>query len=479
MSIDLKNLTIKKAQDGLKSGEFTSLDLVESYIKEIESKNKEINAYLEIFEDAREQAKKADEMIAKGESKTLTGIPLAIKDNLLFKGHRAGASSKILEGYVAPYDAKVIEDLKKEGAVIIGRTNMDEFAMGSSTETSAYGVTKNPVNTETVAGGSSGGSAAAVAMDGALFSLGSDTGGSIRQPAGFCGIVGLKPTYGTISRSGLMAMGSSLDIIGPFTKTVEDSEIVFEALANEDVKDSTSILMKDRICQKIEASPNAEGGRVKRIGVPRSFLKGDGINKETLDNFEKSLDKLRALGYEIVDIEIPLMEYSLAVYYVLMPAEVSTNLSRFDGIRFGLSVAGESVADSYKKTKEAGFGKEAKRRILLGTYVLSHGYYDAYYNKAVKLRHKITEEMNKVFENVDLIVTPTTPSPAFKPGAKSSPLEMYLSDVFTVPANITGVPAISIPAGFDSEGLPLDLQFMAPHFGEKLLFEVGKKFEVK
>ncbi len=479
MSIDLKNLTIKKAQDGLKSGEFTSLDLVESYIKEIESKNKEINAYLEIFEDAREQAKKADEMIAKGESKTLTGIPLAIKDNLLFKGHRAGASSKILEGYVATYDAKVIEDLKKEGAVIIGRTNMDEFAMGSSTETSAYGVTKNPVNTETVAGGSSGGSAAAVAMDGALFSLGSDTGGSIRQPAGFCGIVGLKPTYGTISRSGLMAMGSSLDIIGPFTKTVEDSEIVFEALANEDVKDSTSILMKDRICQKIEASPNAEGGRVKKIGVPRSFLKGDGINKETLENFEKSLDKLRALGYEIVDIEIPLMEYSLAVYYVLMPAEVSTNLSRFDGIRFGLSVAGESVADSYKKTKEAGFGKEAKRRILLGTYVLSHGYYDAYYNKAVKLRHKITEEMNKVFENVDLIVTPTTPSPAFKPGAKSSPLEMYLSDVFTVPANITGVPAISIPAGFDSEGLPLDLQFMAPHFGEKLLFEVGKKFEVK
>jgi len=479
MSIDLKNLTIKKAQDGLKSGEFTSLDLVESYIKEIESKNKEINAYLEIFEDAREQAKFADEMIAKGESKTLTGIPLAIKDNLLFKGHRAGASSKILEGYVATYDAKVIEDLKKEGAVIIGRTNMDEFAMGSSTETSAYGVTKNPVNTETVAGGSSGGSAAAVAMDGALFSLGSDTGGSIRQPAGFCGIVGLEPTYGTISRSGLMAMGSSLDIIGPFTKTVEDSEIVFEALANEDVKDSTSILMKDRICQKIEASPNAEGGRVKKIGVPRSFLKGDGINKETLENFEKSLDKLRALGYEIVDIEIPLVEYSLAVYYVLMPAEVSTNLSRFDGIRFGLSVAGESVADSYKKTKEAGFGKEAKRRILLGTYVLSHGYYDAYYNKAVKLRHKITEEMNNVFENVDLIVTPTTPSPAFKPGAKSSPLEMYLSDVFTVPANITGVPAISIPAGFDSEGLPLDLQFMAPHFGEKLLFEVGKKFEVK
>jgi len=469
MSIDLKNLTIKKAADGLISGEFTSLDLTNAYIEEIEKKNEEVNAYLEVFEDARAQAQKADEIIAKGFAKTLTGIPLAIKDNLLFKGHRAGASSKILEGYVSTYDAKVIETLKEEGAVIIGRTNMDEFAMGSSTETSAYGVTKNPVNTETVAGGSSGGSAAAVAMDGALFALGSDTGGSIRQPAGFCGIVGLKPTYGTISRSGLMAMGSSLDIIGPFTKTVEDSEIVFGVLAKEDVKDSTCVKMSDRICDKKE---------VRKIGVPRSFLKGEGINKETLENFEKSLDKLRALGYEIVDIEVPLMEYSLAVYYVLMPAEVSTNLARFDGIRFGLSLDGKDVAESYKKTKEAGFGKEVKRRILLGTYVLSHGYYDAYYNKAVKLRHKITEEIKKVFEQVDLIATPTTPAPAFKPGAKASPLEMYMSDVFTVPANITGVPAISIPAGFDSSGLPLDIQFMAPHFGENLLFEVGKKFEV-
>ncbi|MDQ5883456.1 MAG: aspartyl-tRNA(Asn)/glutamyl-tRNA(Gln) amidotransferase subunit [Patescibacteria group bacterium] len=470
MSIDLKNLTIKKAHDGLLKGEFTSLDLTNAYLEEIKKRNTDVNAYLEVFEDALGQAKLADEIISKGEAKALTGIPLAIKDNLLFKGHRAGASSKILEGYVSTYDAKVIETLKNEGAVIIGRTNMDEFAMGSSTETSAYGITKNPVNTETVAGGSSGGSAASVAGDMALFSLGSDTGGSIRQPAGFCGIVGLKPTYGTISRSGLMAMGSSLDIIGPFTKTVEDSEIVFNALAKEDVKDSTCIKESDRIC-------NIKS--VRRIGVPRGFLKGEGIGKETLENFEKSLEKLKSLGYEIVDIEVPFMEYSLAVYYVLMPAEVSTNLSRFEGIRFGLSVSGKDVADSYKKTKEAGFGKEAKRRILLGTYVLSHGYYDAYYNKAVKMRHKITEEMNKVFEKVDLIATPTTPSPAFKPGAKASPLEMYLSDIFTVPANITGVPAISIPAGFSTEGLPLDIQLMAPHFGENLLFEVGKKFEVK
>lgn len=466
--MDLKNLTIAKAREALKNGEFTSVDLTNTYIEEIKKKNGDVNAFLEVFDDALAQAKVADEMIARGEMKNLIGIPLAIKDNLLFKGHRASASSKILENYIATYDAKVIETLKAEGAVILGRTNMDEFAMGSSTETSAYGITKNPRNLETVAGGSSGGSAASVAGDMALFALGSDTGGSIRQPAGFCGVVGLKPTYGTISRSGLMAMGSSLDIIGPFTKTVEDSEIVFSALAKEDPKDSTAVLEKDRICKKTT---------VKKIGVPRGFLKGEGIDPETLENFEKSLEKLRALGYEIIDIEVPLMEYSLAVYYVLMPAEVSTNLARFDGIRFGLSVEGKDVADSYKKTKEAGFGKEAKRRILLGTYVLSHGYYDAYYNKAIKLRHAITSAMNKVFEEVDLIATPTTPSPAFAPGAKKDPLAMYLSDIFTVPANITGVPAISIPAGVSQKGLPLDIQLMAPHFGEKLLFEVGKNYE--
>lgn len=466
--MDISNLTIEKAREGLKNGDFTSVDLVNACIKKIEAKNEDINAYLEVFDDAISQAENADEMIKKGEMKNLTGIPVAIKDNILFQDHKASASSKILENYTATYDSKVVETLKKEGAVIIGRTNMDEFAMGSSTETSYYGVTKNPVDTTKVAGGSSGGSAAAVAMDGALFSLGSDTGGSIRQPAAFCGVVGLKPTYGTISRSGLMAMGSSLDIIGPMTKSVADAEIVFESLAKEDHMDSTCFPEKDRVCSKKE---------VKRIGVPRGFLSGDGINKETLDNFSKSLEKLKSLGYEIVDIEIPLIDLSLAVYYILMPAEVSTNLARYDGIRYGLSVSGKDVADSYKKTKDAGFGEETKRRVLLGTYVLSHGYYDAYYNKAVALRHKITEEINKVFEDVDLIATPTSPSPAFGPGEKSDPLQMYLSDVFTVPANISGVPAISIPSGKSKDGLPLDLQLMAPHFGEKLLFEVGKRFE--
>ncbi len=466
--IDLKNMTIEKAQAGFRSGQFSALDLTRAYIENIKAKNSELNAFLEIFTDAEEQAKYADEMIARGEIKALTGIPVALKDNILFKDHIASASSKILENYKAVYDSTVVSDLKAQGAVIIGRTNMDEFAMGSSTETSAFGVTKNPRDTSRVAGGSSGGSAAAVAADLAVVALGSDTGGSIRQPAAFCGVVGLKPTYGTISRHGLMAMASSLDIIGPITNTVADAEAVFKTLAHEDKMDATSFPNESRECLK---------SSVKKVGVPRGFLKGEGIASETLANFEKSLDKLKSIGYEVVDVEIPFIEYSLAVYYILQPAEASTNLARYDGIRYGLSVSGATTAESYKNTKTEGFGEEVKRRILLGTYVLSHGYYDAYYNKAVKMRAKITEEFRKVFEKVDIIATPTSPSPAFKMGEKSDPVSMYLSDIFTVPANIAGIPGISIPAGVTAENLPLDIQFLAPHFGENLLFELGKKFE--
>ncbi len=466
--IDLKMMTIEKAHAGFKSGDFSALDLTKAYIENIKAKNGELNAFLEIFTDAEDQAKIADEMIARGEIKALTGIPVALKDNILFKDHISSGGSKILENYKAVYDSTVVRDLKSQGAVLIGRTNMDEFAMGSSTETSAYGVTKNPADTTRVAGGSSGGAAAAVAGDMAIISLGSDTGGSIRQPAAFCGSVGLKPTYGTISRHGLMAMGSSLDIIGPITNSVSDAEIVFKTLAHSDPMDATSFPEAMRVCEKKS---------VKKIGVPRGFLKGEGIAPEILANFEKSLEKLKGLGYEIVDVEVPFMEYSLAVYYILMPAEVSTNLSRYDGLRYGLSVKGSSVADTYKNTKTEGFGEEVKRRLLLGTYVLSHGYYDAYYNKAVKMRAKITDEMRKVFESVDLLVTPTCPSPSFKPGEKADPVSMYLSDIFTVPANIAGVPAISIPNGQTEGGLPLDIQFIAPHFGEDLLFEVGKKYE--
>ncbi len=466
--IDLKGMTIEKAHAGFRSGEFSAVDLTKAYIENIKAKNGELNAFLEIFADAEEQAKRADEMIARGEVKALTGIPIALKDNILFQEHTASASSKILENYTAAYDSTVVADLKAQGAVIIGRTNMDEFAMGSSTETSAFGATKNPVDTSRVPGGSSGGSAAAVAADLALLALGSDTGGSIRQPAAFCGVVGLKPTYGTISRHGLMAMASSLDIIGPITNSVSDAEKVFEVLGHSDKMDATSFPDDARLCEK---------KYVKKIGVPRRFLAGEGVDKETMANFEKSLEKLTTLGYEVVDVDVPFMEYSLAVYYILMPAEVSTNLARFDGIRYGLSMPGKSTNEAYKNTKTAGFGEETKRRLLLGAYVLSHGYYDAYYNKAVKLRAKITEEMQKVFESVDLLVTPTCPTPAFKPGEKKDPVSMYLSDIFTVPANISGVPAISIPNGKNSEGLPLDIQFIAPHFGEHLLFDVGNKFE--
>lgn len=474
--IDLEGLTISKASAALKKGEFTARELAEAYLKNIESKNKDINAYLEIYSDVLDQADRADVLIKSGQAGFLAGIPFAIKDNILIDGQRVSAASKILENYHATYDATVIKKLKDEGVVFIGRTNMDEFAMGSSTENSAYGVTKNPRDLSRVAGGSSGGSAAAVAMDGALAALGSDTGGSVRQPASFCGVVGLKPTYGSVSRHGLMAMGSSLDVIGPLTKTVEDAEIIFKAIAGEDKMDSTSVSVDFR--QKVKG--RSTQGEPKRIGVPRNFLKG--VNPEVLENFENSLNKLKTLGYEIVDIELKNIGDALPVYYILMPAESSTNLSRFDGVRYGLRVAGANLLETYQKTKGQGFGKEVRRRIMLGAYVLSHGYYDAYYNKAVKVRRLIEDEYLRAFDpaqgGIDAIATPTSPTPAFKIGEKSSnPLEMYLSDVFTVSANIAGIPAISIPAGLSKEGLPLDLHLSSAPFREDILFTIGKKFE--
>jgi aspartyl-tRNA(Asn)/glutamyl-tRNA(Gln) amidotransferase subunit A len=466
--IDLQKMTIKKAHASLKSGEFSVRELVDSYLKNIDSKNKEINAYLEIYSDIDDQIKVAESKFADGTATELTGIPFAMKDNILIKGKKASASSKILESYTAVYDSTVTEKLKEAGVIFLGRTNMDEFAMGSSTETSAFGSTKNPLDTQRVPGGSSGGSVASVAMNGSMVALGSDTGGSIRQPAGYCGVVGLKPTYGTVSRYGLMAMGSSLDVIGPLTKTVDDAKIVYEQIKGQDKMDSTT--MPENMISSID-------GEVKRIGVPRDFVNMEGVDSEVKKNFEETLEKLKNKGYEIVDISISDIEASLAVYYILMPAEASTNFSRYDGIRFGLSVQGESVDDSYKKTRGQGFGKEVQRRILLGTYVLSHGYYDAYYNKAQKVRAKITAEIKKVFEDVDVILTPTTPAPAFKFGEKSDPVQMYLSDIFTVPANIAGVPAISIPKGTHSNGMPLDIQIMATHFAEEKLFTLGEEIE--
>lgn len=471
MAIDISKLTIIDARKKLDAKEFTAVELATAYLEVIKNKNTDINAYLEVFDDVLEQAKMADEAISKGEVFPMTGIPISIKDNILIEGRTATSASKILEGFIAPYDATVIKKLKEQKAVFLGRTNMDEFAMGGSTENSAFGPTKNPIDTERVPGGSSGGSVASVAMDGALASLGSDTGGSVREPSAFCGVVGLKPTYGSVSRYGLMAMGSSLDVIGPVTKTVTDSEVLFNVIKGQDNMDSTTY------GENIYPKKNVKEKMI--VGVPRNILK-DGLSEDSRRVFDESLNRLKSLGFEIRDIELPNIAYSLSVYYILMPAEVSSNMARFDGVKYGLHVDGKDLLDDYVKTRKQGFGKEVRRRILIGTYVLSAGYHDAYYNKALMLREKIREDFAKAFSEVDLIVTPTAPSTAFKIGEKiGDPLSLYLEDVFTVPANIVGIPAISVPSGtinVSGKDLPLGLQFMAPHNCENFLFDAGKKF---
>lgn len=470
--IDISKLTIQTLNKHLIDGDFSVVDLAHAYLEEIGKKNKDVNAYLEVYSDVITQAEAIDKNIKDGKIGPMTGVPIALKDNILIDGRVATSASKILEGFVAPYDSTVVKKLKDAGALFLGRANMDEFAMGGSTENSAFGVTKNPRDLTRVAGGSSGGSVAAVSMNGALASLGSDTGGSVRQPSAFCGVVGLKPTYGGVSRHGLMAMGSSLDVIGPVTKTVTDSEILFNVIKGIDPMDSTTF--GEDIYEKRNSS-----GKL-RIGVPSHILEKGGIDPETKKNFDDSIQKLKQLGYEIKDIQLPNIEYSLAVYYIIMPAEVSSNLSRFDGVKFGLHVDGNNLLEDYFKTRGQGFGQEVRRRILIGTYVLSAGYADAYYNKALILRQKISDDFKAAFEEVDVIITPTTPGPAFKIGEKiNDPLSLYLEDVFTVPANIVGIPAISIPSGTvekDGVVLPLGLQIMAPHACENILFEVGKKF---
>jgi aspartyl-tRNA(Asn)/glutamyl-tRNA(Gln) amidotransferase subunit A len=477
MAIDLKNLTIQKAREALKKGELTSVQLTQAYLDEIKKRNPSINAYLEVFADALEQAKAADAAIAearaaKKDFPVLMGIPCGIKDNILINGRIASSSSKMLENYHATYDATVIAKLKAEGAVFLGRLNMDEFAMGGSTENSAYGVTKNPHDESRVAGGSSGGSAAAVAMQGALYTLGSDTGGSIRQPASFCGVVGLKPTYGAVSRYGVMAMGSSLDQIGPIANTVTDVETIFNVIKGKDIKDGTTIGADTYSPKHVAKKPV--------IGVPRDFLKGDGIDPVVLKSFNDSLESFKKKGYEIKDISLPNISYSLMVYYILMPAEVSSNMARFDGVKYGLHKEGKNVIEDYFESRRAGLGKEVIRRILLGTYVLSSGYHDAYYNRALAVRSMITADFIKAFGSVDAIATPTAPSAAFKIGEKTNdPVAMYLEDIFTVTANLTGLPAISIPCGVKDVGnakLPIGLQLTARHGDENALFSLGKDF---
>lgn len=460
--------TISEIKNAYKDKAVTVRQVVDMTLLNISKTNSDINAVLGLYSDEyiQSQIDKAEEMLANGSASDMTGVPIVLKDNLCVLGQRAGAASKILDNYIATYDAAVVEKLKEAGAILIGRANMDEFAMGGSTENSAYGVTRNPIDRERVAGGSSGGSAASVAAGYVPVALGSDTGGSIRQPASLCGIWGLKPTYGSVSRHGLMAMGSSLDVIGTFANSVEDLETVFSTIKGKDARDATS---HDNVKFK--------EGNGKVIGVPRSFVDQDGVNSEVRESFYKSLEDLKLEGYTIKDIEIKNLDLSLAVYYILMTAEVSSNMGRYDGVRFGEHTAGESVNDSITRTRSDYLGDEVRRRIMLGTYVLSAGYYDAYYNKGIATRNALQDEFKKVFQEVDYIATPTSPITAWKIGEKSDPLSMYLADIFTVSANIVGVPAMSAPTDKDSAGLPIGIQFMCSWGREDALFDIGKDIE--
>ncbi len=465
-----KNLTIERAHKGLIKKEFSAVELTRFYLDKIKKENKKYNDFISLTEDlALEQARKVDDKIARREKiKPLEGIPIAVKDNILVDGYKCTAGSKILENYIAPYDAAVIEKLKKAGAVILGKTNLDEFAMGSSTENSAFGAVKNPYDTNRVPGGSSGGSAVAVAADHCLGALGSDTGGSVRQPASFCGVVGFKPSYGMVSRCGLIAMASSLDQIGAFGKTVGDTKLIFETIQGKDELDSTTV---DSSKFKIRSLKFKN----LRIGIPKEYFT-EGIDKEVKEKVEKAIKKFGEIGCEIKKVSLSYTDYALAVYYIIMPAEVSANLSRYDGIKYGFSSKSNNLLEHYLETRAKGFGDETRRRIMLGTYVLSAGYQEAYYKKAQRVRALIKKEFEEVFKKVEIILTPTSPTPAFKIGEKKDPLSMYLSDVFTVPASLAGLPAVSVPCGF-VQGLPVGLQIIGPQFQDQLVLEVADLYE--
>ena len=465
--MNFENLTIEEIKKGIEKKEFSALEICQYFLEKIKKEDQKIKAFLSLTEDlALEQAKKIDEMVASGRTlPPLAGVPCAIKDNILVKGAKCTAASKILKDYIASFDATVIKKLKEAGALILGKTNLDEFAMGSSTENSAFFPTRNPLDLEKVPGGSSGGSAAAVAAGFCAFALGSDTGGSIRQPAAFCKIVGLKPTYGAVSRFGLIAFASSLDQIGPMTKNVKDCEIVFEIIKGKDFLDSTSLE------EKFEEKEIKE----LKIGIPKEYFI-EGIEKEVKEAIKEAIKKYEKVGAKILEISLPHTPYALPCYYIIAPAEASSNLARYDGIRYGIKETKMEVGDwreiFFENRKY--FGKEVKRRIMLGTYVLSAGYYEAYYLRAQKVRRKIMEDFKKAFEKVDVIFTPTSPTLPFKLGEKiDDPLKMYLSDIFTVSINLAGLPAISIPVS----DLPVGLQIIGRPFSEREILKVAKIYE--
>ncbi|MDA3923855.1 MAG: Asp-tRNA(Asn)/Glu-tRNA(Gln) amidotransferase subunit GatA [Kiritimatiellae bacterium] len=472
---DIATLTLAGALDGLKKKEFSSVELNQALVDSIDKKDGDLKAYLKMDpEYILKQAAESDQKRAAGDDSSLLGVPIAIKDLINVKGESCSCASRQLEKYNALYDATVAAKLRYAGAVFAGRTNMDEFAMGSSTENSAFQITRNPHNLECVPGGSSGGSAAAVAGGEAIAALGTDTGGSIRQPASFCGCVGMKPSYGRVSRYGVTAYASSLDQVGPMTKTVEDAAILLKELAGFDPHDGTTLDVKVPDYQA-----HLTGGmKGLKIGLPKEFYV-DGSDPEVSQAVLKAVESCRAAGAEIVDVSLPHTEYAIAVYYILATAEASANLARFDGVRFGhRAESPKSVFDLYAQSRAEGFGTEVKRRIILGTYVLSSGYYDAYYGKAQKARTLIREDYTKAFEKCDVLMTPVSPTPAYKIGeASQDPLKMYLGDIFTVPANLAGICGISLPCGSTRGGLPVGLQILGPAFGEERILKTAYAFE--
>ncbi len=472
--MNINELTIKQAQAKLESGEITAVDLTLACLARIKEVDGKVKACLTVCEDeAIEEAKAADLRRKNGETGQLLGIPYLAKDNILTKGIKTTAASKILENYIAPFDATIIKKLKKAGAVLLGKTNLDEFAHGASTENSAFGPTRNPWDLKRVPGGSSGGSGAAVAADMCLFALGTDTGGSIRCPASFCGVTGLKPTYGRSSRFGLIAMTSSTDVPGPLAKTAEDAGIILSVIAGTDKNDSST---PDKAIDNY-SEVMKENIKGLKIGLPKEYY-GEGTDDGVSEIIKQSIAKLKNLGAEFIDISLPHTKYAVPVYYIITPSEISSNLARFDGIRYGFSSAeAKSLLEVYEKSKGQGFGPETKRRIMIGTYALSAGYFDAYYLKAQKVRTIIKEEMDRALEKVDCLLTPTSPHTAFKIGEQSEdPLKMYLEDIFVTGASLSGLPAISIPAGF-ADNMPVGLQLIGRRFEEKIIFKIAYNFQ--
>ena len=458
----------------VRSGELSAAEVLESSFGAIAEGDEEIHAFLHLTRDrAAAQAAAVDQAVAAGDDPgPLAGVPVALKDNMCTRGEPTTASSKILEGWRPPYNATVIDRLEAAGAVIVGKTNLDEFAMGSSTENSAFGPTRNPHDTSRVPGGSSGGSAAAVAANFVPLSLGSDTGGSIRQPAALCGVVGVKPTYGAVSRFGLIAFASSLDQIGPFANNVTDAAVCFDVISGHDPNDATSIPVP--LTPTVDTLNDGVAGM--KIGVVEE-LSGDGIHPDVVARTEAAVEALQAAGATVERVSIPATIYGLAAYYLIAPAEASSNLARFDGVRYGQRVEGANVAGMNVATRSAGFGDEVKRRIMLGTYALSSGYYDAYYDKAQRVRTLIANEFDAAYQNFDLLMSPTSPTSAFEIGAKSDPMALYMCDVCTIPSNLAGHPAMSVPFGVDADGLPIGVQLLAPILGEPTMFRAAKALE--